>query len=57
MRRLLLSGSLLAAFGLAVMSGPSASAQRGDQLEQMRRSFTEQNDKRVAEPLSGITPR
>jgi len=40
MTRTLRSASLLAVFGLAVLFGPSASAQRGDQLEQMRRNFT-----------------
>jgi hypothetical protein len=57
MKRALLAASLLAVFVLAVVYGPSAAAQRGDQLEQMRRNFTEQNDKRVAEPFTGITPR
>ncbi len=57
MKRALVGASLLAVFVLAMLLGPAASAQRGDQLEQMRRNFTEQNDKRVAEPFTGIAPR
>ena len=55
MKRALLLGSLLGVFALSVTFGPAASAQRGDQLEQMRRNFTEQNDKRLAEPFKGVT--
>jgi hypothetical protein len=56
MKRALLAVVLLAVFAVAVALGPPAAAQRGDQLEQMRRGFTEQNDKRLAaEPFKGIT--
>jgi hypothetical protein len=55
MKRALLAGSLLAVLILAAVFGPAASAQRGDQLDQLRRSFTEQNDRRIAEAYTGIT--
>ena len=55
MRRALLGLSLLACGALAIAFGPSASAQRGDQLDQMRRNFSEQNDKRLSsEPFRGV---
>ena len=54
MRRILLTATLLIAGGLAIAFGPSAAAQRGEQLEQMRRNFTEANDKRLSEPFKGI---
>jgi hypothetical protein len=54
MKRLSLALLLLALFVVGVFFGPVA-AQRGDQLDQMRRGFTEQNDKRVAEAFVGIT--
>jgi hypothetical protein len=54
MRRILLTATLLIAGGLAIAFGPSAAAQRGEQLEQMRRNFTETNDKRLSEPFKGI---
>ena len=56
MRRLLLVGGLLTAFVGAVVFGPPASAQRGDELQQMRQAFTERNDAVLAEPYRGITP-
>ena len=39
---------------LAATFGPAA-AQRGDELEQMRRAFSERNDAALAEPYRGIT--
>jgi hypothetical protein len=56
MIRALTAGALLCALVLAVVFGPAASAQRGDQLEQMRRNFSEQNNARLAQPFTGITP-
>lgn len=56
MKRVVLAVVLLAALAVAVVLGPGpAAAQRGDQLEQMRRGFTEQNDKRLADAYKGIT--
>ena len=54
MTRLVLTASLLAALGAAVAFQP-AEAQRGDELQQMRRGFTERQDQTLAEPFTGIT--
>jgi hypothetical protein len=57
MTRTLIAAFLLLALLLAVVFGPvRASAQRGPELDQMRRNFTEQMEKRgLAEPYRGIT--
>ena len=52
--RLATAGFLMGLLALTAAFGPAA-AQRGDELEQMRRAFSERNDAALAEPYRGIT--
>ena len=52
--RLAIAGFLMGVLVLAATFGPAA-AQRGEELQEMRRAFTDRNDATLAEPYRGIT--
>jgi hypothetical protein len=54
--RVMVFAALVAAFACAIVFGPApASAQRPDELQQMRQGFSEKNNATLGEPYRGIT--